>query len=202
MSSQPNLVNGYKNSYPLNTGFQAPQPVHTGGQSMPAPPQVPNNPVPAQLPPAVDAMVPVSGDSLELFGQQVPKTYVYILGIILIGVVLYFLWNWYNKGKKNEEDEEDEDEDYNIPPNMMPVYPGAHPAVHPGGYPGMPPLNSQMQQQPPVTPTQFPPQPPQVNPNLEGRGPKPQRLDKAEQIPIHHGNQGGNDNDEDLIQDL
>jgi len=69
---------------------------HTGVTSVPSVPSVSSIPT---------VNIPGGSDFLVVFGQSIPKTYIYIIGVVLIVIVGYLLYNWYNKNKDEDDDE-------------------------------------------------------------------------------------------------
>lgn len=116
----------------------------------------------------------VDTDAFSIFGQTIQKKYAYILGGLLLLVVGYMAWTWYNK-KSKEDDEEDFDEDEDIS------------------------YEQQMQQLPPhlagqfgrrMPPMDFFPNPNQNRPNF-GQNPNGQNPNGQQQGPHMQGPQPG-----------
>jgi hypothetical protein len=60
----------------------------------------------------------VEKNAIEIFGKTLSKKYVYIIGAVVIAVLLYFLWKWYNKKNDIEEEDHDEEDDVNYDQQM------------------------------------------------------------------------------------
>jgi len=134
-SNQPNLSNlaaGLQNvpkvpnnSVPVNVAPSAPQPTFNAPVHQPQMPQVQvprGQPlgVPQQLshvqavPQANNVPVPQGGgDTMTIFGQTLPKKYVYVIGALLLLAVAYYLYKYFNKGEDDEEDIDTEDDELN-----------------------------------------------------------------------------------------
>lgn len=93
-------------------------------QSAPQAPQAPQAPM-IQSVPQYPSNVQAVDDMMEIFGYKLQKNHVYLIGIVILGIALYFLWNWYNK--KNDKNDEEEEEDDEMPPGMFPPHLMANP---------------------------------------------------------------------------
>lgn len=47
-------------------------------------------------------------NTFNILGKNIPKTYVYIAGAIIIAIISYFVWKWWSKRKAQSDEESEE----------------------------------------------------------------------------------------------
>ena len=110
----PNLVSGLANNPILNTPYVNPSINHSVNPSINHSVNPSINPTVNSYVNQVGAVTPSTVDVFNILGHDLPKKYVYAVGLIVVLVVGYFLWNWYNKKNNGVEDESDSEDDSEI----------------------------------------------------------------------------------------